>query len=97
MLSLRNLSKRFANGGETLPLFEGLDLALTPGETCLLLGQSGCGKSTLLNLIAGLIAPDEGEIWLKRPVSTPCRQTSGPACVAAISASSIRISTCCRP
>ena len=65
MLSLRNLSKRFANGGETLPLFEGLDLQLAAGETCLLLGQSGCGKSTLLNLIAGLIAPDEGEIWLE--------------------------------
>ena len=64
MLNLRNLSKRFASGGETLPLFEGLDLRLSPGETCLLLGQSGCGKSTLLNLIAGLIAPDEGEIWL---------------------------------
>ncbi|MBS4641567.1 ABC transporter ATP-binding protein [Aeromonas media] len=64
MLNLHNLSKRFASGGETLPLFEGLDLQLSPGETCLLLGQSGCGKSTLLNLIAGLIAPDEGEIWL---------------------------------
>ncbi|MDO2947878.1 ABC transporter ATP-binding protein [Aeromonas simiae] len=64
MLNLRNLSKRFANGGETLPLFEGLDLTLNAGETCLLLGQSGCGKSTLLSLIAGLIAPDEGEIWL---------------------------------
>lgn len=64
MLILRNLSKRFDNGGETRPLFRGLDLRLSPGETCLLLGQSGCGKSTLLNLIAGLIAPDEGEIWL---------------------------------
>ncbi|MGE6181605.1 ABC transporter ATP-binding protein [Aeromonas media] len=64
MLNLHKLSKRFASGGETLPLFEGLDLRLSPGETCLLLGQSGCGKSTLLNLIAGLIAPDEGEIWL---------------------------------
>ena len=65
MLNLRNLGKHFANGGETLPLFAGLDLKLNPGETCLLLGQSGCGKSTLLNLIAGLIAPDEGEIWLE--------------------------------
>ncbi|AVP94590.1 ABC transporter ATP-binding protein [Aeromonas rivipollensis] len=64
MLNLRNLGKHFANGGETLPLFAGLDLKLTPGETCLLLGQSGCGKSTLLSLIAGLIPPDEGEIWL---------------------------------
>ncbi|WP_310598036.1 ABC transporter ATP-binding protein [Aeromonas aquatica] len=64
MLTLRNLSKGFHNGGETSPLFEGLDLSLGAGETCLLLGQSGCGKSTLLNLIAGLIPPDEGEIWL---------------------------------
>ncbi|WP_404835166.1 ABC transporter ATP-binding protein [Aeromonas media] len=64
MLNLRNLGKHFANGGETLPLFAGLDLKLNSGETCLLLGQSGCGKSTLLNLIAGLIPPDEGEIWL---------------------------------
>ena len=64
MLNLHNLGKHFANGGETHPLFAGLDLKLNPGETCLLLGQSGCGKSTLLNLIAGLIAPDEGEIWL---------------------------------
>jgi len=28
------------------------------------LGPSGCGKSTLLNLIAGLLAPTEGAIWL---------------------------------
>jgi putative ABC transport system ATP-binding protein len=65
MLSLRNLSKRFANGGETLPLFEGLDLALTPGETCLLLGQSGCGKSTLGRTLIRLYEPTAGEIQIE--------------------------------
>ncbi|MER0510208.1 ABC transporter ATP-binding protein [Aeromonas allosaccharophila] len=64
MLTLRNLCKSFDNGSERLPLFHHLDLALPAGEITLLLGQSGCGKSTLINLIAGLIAPDEGEIWL---------------------------------
>ncbi|MGL5994222.1 MAG: ABC transporter ATP-binding protein, partial [Aeromonas sobria] len=64
MLTLHNLCKSFDNGSERLPLFHHLDLALPAGEITLLLGQSGCGKSTLLNLIAGLIAPDEGEIWL---------------------------------
>lgn len=64
MLTLRNLCKSFDNGSERLPLFHHLDLALPAGEITLLLGQSGCGKSTLLNLIAGLIAPDEGETWL---------------------------------
>ena len=64
MLTLRNLCKSFDNGSERLPLFHHLDLALPAGEITLLLGQSGCGKSTLLNLIAGLFAPDEGEIWL---------------------------------
>ncbi|MDQ1883127.1 ABC transporter ATP-binding protein [Aeromonas salmonicida] len=64
MLTLRNLCKSFDNGSERLPLFHSLDLTLAAGEITLLLGQSGCGKSTLLNLIAGLIPPDEGEIWL---------------------------------
>lgn len=64
MLNLRNLGKSFNNGSERLPLFHHLDLTLAAGEITLLLGQSGCGKSTLLNLIAGLLPPDEGEIWL---------------------------------
>ncbi len=34
------------------------------GEHSLILGASGSGKSTLLHLIAGLLKPTEGEIWL---------------------------------
>lgn len=38
--------------------------SLAQGETCFLLGPSGAGKSTLLSLLAGLVAPDSGQIRL---------------------------------
>jgi putative ABC transport system ATP-binding protein len=49
---------------DTAPVraLRGADLTLQNGEFVAVMGPSGCGKSTLLNLIAGLDAPDEGEI-----------------------------------
>ena len=43
---------------------DGIDLAVDTEEFVAVLGPSGCGKSTLLNLIAGLLTPTEGAIWL---------------------------------
>jgi ABC-type sugar transport system ATPase subunit len=42
----------------------GLDLDLREGELLALVGPSGGGKSTVLHLIAGLLAPDSGDIRL---------------------------------
>lgn len=43
-------------------LFDGLALALQPGEACELLGSNGSGKSTLLRCIAGLYPEYDGTI-----------------------------------
>ncbi|BDY06837.1 ABC transporter ATP-binding protein [Ferrimonas sp. YFM] len=44
------------------PLWSPLDLCLAPGEALLIRGDTGIGKSSLLQLMAGLLAPDSGQI-----------------------------------
>ena len=47
----------------------GVDLALRPGEWLALLGPNGAGKSTLLRVMAGLLRPRKGEVFLEgRPL-----------------------------
>jgi putative ABC transport system ATP-binding protein len=58
MLELRDLKKTY--GGR--PVLGGLSHTFAPGEFVAIMGESGVGKSTLLNLIAGLDAPDSGDI-----------------------------------
>ncbi|SMP39689.1 multiple sugar transport system ATP-binding protein/inositol-phosphate transport system ATP-binding protein [Neorhodopirellula lusitana] len=45
-------------------VLQGIDLTLSPGEYCVVLGPSGGGKSTLLQAIAGLVVPDSGSLFL---------------------------------
>lgn len=42
-----------------------LDVTVTQGETVGLLGRNGSGKSTLLKLIAGVMAPDSGQVRVR--------------------------------
>ena len=58
MLELVNLSKSF--GGRTV--LAALSHRFEQGEFVAVMGESGVGKSTLLNLVAGLDAPDGGEV-----------------------------------
>jgi putative spermidine/putrescine transport system ATP-binding protein len=41
-----------------------VELAVEDGEFLTLLGPSGSGKTTLLNLIAGMVQPTSGRIWI---------------------------------
>ena len=58
MLELVDLSKSY--GGRAV--LAALSHRFAPGEFVAIMGESGVGKSTLLNLIAGLDAPDGGEV-----------------------------------
>lgn len=49
---------------ENRQILRDISFDVQEGELVALLGPSGCGKSTILNLIAGLITPQAGSIWV---------------------------------
>lgn len=62
-LHLKDLRKRYIGpDGSIVPVIEIDDFVVDDAEQIALVGSSGSGKTTFLNLIAGILAPDEGEI-----------------------------------
>ncbi len=45
------------------PALRGATIAVRQGEILAVMGPSGSGKSTLLHCLAGILVPDEGEVW----------------------------------
>jgi len=71
-LELNGVSKAFVSRNGSVQAIENVNMSVESGEFVCIIGPSGCGKSTLLKLIAGLEAPDEGEILLQgRRVDRP--------------------------
>ena len=64
-LGIENLSMRFdLPNGSSVQALKDVSLELEPGQLMSVLGPSGCGKTTLLNIIAGFLAPTEGQVTL---------------------------------
>lgn len=59
-LEVRDLVVRFGPRA----VVDGMSMALEPGEVLALLGPSGSGKSTVLRVVAGLLEPDAGSVWV---------------------------------
>jgi taurine transport system ATP-binding protein len=72
-LSIQGLSMRFdLPNGSSVQALKDVSLDLQEGELLSVLGPSGCGKTTLLNIVAGFLAPTEGQIILNdHPVHGP--------------------------
>ena len=61
ILTLRGVALGY--GGN--PLFADLELNLARGERVCLVGRNGSGKSTLMKVLAGLVEPDAGEVFVQ--------------------------------
>ncbi|WP_299064679.1 ATP-binding cassette domain-containing protein [uncultured Polaribacter sp.] len=61
-LELEKVSYRVEN--RYLPIIKNLSLKIEPNSRILITGESGSGKSSLLRLIAGIIQPDDGNIYI---------------------------------
>ncbi|MCA1563929.1 MAG: ATP-binding cassette domain-containing protein [Acidobacteria bacterium] len=77
LLTLDRVSLSFGH----LPLFDGADLRVEPGERICLIGRNGAGKTSLLKVMSGETPPDGGSVWvisrLALPANRPMRELSG--------------------
>ena len=72
-VKIKNLVKKYGN---TFAVNK-INLDIKDGELFILLGPSGCGKTTTLLCIAGVIKPEEGEIWFdKKPMTHSAKKVN---------------------
>ena len=76
IIEVRNLTKQFGKGKETVTAVDAVSFAIEPGETVCLVGESGCGKSTTGRMVAGLLEATTGEVIFE---GTPIKRLDSAA------------------
>ncbi len=79
LIEIKGVTHAYTTASGPLPVLDGLDVSVPEGTFAAVVGPSGCGKSTLTRLVAGLMKPDEGEVWLHGERVTSPRKTVGMA------------------
>lgn len=64
-LELKNVSKGFGEGSSRTEVLKDINLRIEESEFVAIVGYTGSGKTTLLKMMAGLLAPDSGEVLFK--------------------------------
>jgi putative ABC transport system ATP-binding protein len=64
LIVTRGVRKVYQDNGVSVEAVGGIDLIIKRGEFTAIVGPSGSGKPTFLNVISGLDAPTEGQVWL---------------------------------
>ena len=62
LYQLRDLSKTYTRGKESISIFKGLDMDIPHGDFIAIMGPSGSGKTTLLNQLGGIDSPSSGQV-----------------------------------
>ena len=70
VIEIAHVSKTYRTRDGEVPSLRPIDFSVQDGEFVVVVGPSGCGKTTLLKMIAGLLAPSEGEIRVEGRVVT---------------------------
>lgn len=63
-IKIRNLSKMYRNGDESIEALKNINVTILKGEFIAIVGASGSGKSTLLKIMGGIDDADEGEVLI---------------------------------
>ena len=79
LIDIKDVYLSYDTASGKLPVLDGFDMSVPEGGFVAVVGPSGFGKSTLTRLIAGLMKPDSGEVWLHGQQVTSPRASVGMA------------------